>query len=287
MTRVKVFLIKNVYSYVRYRKGVRMYFVINQKFMFFPVERKLQSLSEPELTKILATPASNCLLLLLKHAPEIVSHKTLLDEVWGKDGIIVPLNTLSQNISIARKGIRAVSNTDDEVIVTVSRKGFRLHAEVEIISEAKVPVDEAVTARDVKSIPGQNEQARAAPHRQKKRNYIFVATGVAIISSVIIFILLSFHTNNQFFSDYTSLGIRDGCHYFGKNWGDIDNKSNQRFSNMIQKTVTLGISCQKYPWVYLSKITKYPISTAIYCQKEISTSGSNECMTMFFYKEVK
>lgn len=256
-----------------------MHYIINKKFRFFPIERKLQSLSEPDLIKILATPASNCLFLLVKNAPEIVTHKELLYEVWEKDGIIVPLNTLSQNISLARKCIRTVSQTDDEVIVTIPRKGFRLHGEVESITPP-LACDEEDTVNTHPKVPGETKP-------QKKSTNMYIVMGIALLISAIFFIIPSLQKEKSFFSDYTSVGVQDDCHFYGKNWGDSDNGSERRLNNMKNKVSTFGISCKVYPWVYLTKRSKYPVATSIYCKKQLPSTGDNECVSLFYYKEVK
>ena len=89
-------------------------------------------MTRPELSVILTTPASRCLVLLLESAPEVVNQRDFFTKVWGEDGMLVPANTLYQNISIIRRGLRTTGETDDTLVATVPRKGFQIKKEVKV-----------------------------------------------------------------------------------------------------------------------------------------------------------
>lgn len=101
-----------------------MYWIINDNIEFRPDSKKLISVSNPELNVVLTTPASRCLLLLLEASPDVVTQQEFFKKVWEDEGMLVPANTLYQNISIVRRGLRAVGETDRILVATVPRKGF-------------------------------------------------------------------------------------------------------------------------------------------------------------------
>ncbi len=57
-----------------------------------------------------------------------------MNEVWRKHGMEVTVNTLYQNISILRKTLKRVG-IDENIIITVPKKGITLSAQVEKLSD--------------------------------------------------------------------------------------------------------------------------------------------------------
>ena len=83
-------------------------------------------MTRPELSVILTTPASRCLVLLLESAPEVVNQRDFFTKVWGEDGMLVPANTLYQNISIIRRGLRTTERLTTRWLPRYPEKGSRL-----------------------------------------------------------------------------------------------------------------------------------------------------------------
>ena len=100
-----------------------MYWIINKNIEFWPENKRLISLKNPAQSVTLTAPASHCLVLLLEAAPELVSQQVFFKKVWEDEGILVPANTLYQNISIVRRGLRDVGETDNSSI-PISTKVF-------------------------------------------------------------------------------------------------------------------------------------------------------------------
>ncbi len=71
----------------------------------------LISVHNADLNVVLTTPASRCLSLLLEAFPDVVAQQDFFTRVWEEEGMRVPTNTLYQNISIIRRGFRAVGDT--------------------------------------------------------------------------------------------------------------------------------------------------------------------------------
>ncbi|WP_259270615.1 winged helix-turn-helix domain-containing protein [Klebsiella pneumoniae] len=101
-----------------------MYWIINKNIEFWPENKRLISLKNPAQSVTLTAPASHCLVLLLEATPELVSQQVFFKKVWEDEGILVPANTLYQNISIVRRGLRDVGETDNSIVVTVPQKAF-------------------------------------------------------------------------------------------------------------------------------------------------------------------
>ncbi|MCR6679660.1 transcriptional regulator, partial [Escherichia marmotae] len=77
-------------------------------------------------------PASRCLSLIHLSFPDVGAQKDFLNRVWVEESMRVPTNTLYQNISIIRRGFRAVGDTTHSLIATVTRRGFKIHNDINI-----------------------------------------------------------------------------------------------------------------------------------------------------------
>lgn len=75
-----------------------------------------------------------------------------MNEVWRKHGMEVTVNTLYQNISILRKTLKRVG-VDENIIITVPKKGITLSARVEALPEKSFISSSALTLSDTDQIP--------------------------------------------------------------------------------------------------------------------------------------
>lgn len=106
-------------------------YIINGSVLFDCEERTLcsQEQSGPALT--LNTPASRCLQLLIERVGSVVSQREFFTLIWEQNGAYVTANTFYQNITIVRKGLKAVGLSAD-IIKTVPKEGVKLVAEVAV-----------------------------------------------------------------------------------------------------------------------------------------------------------
>lgn len=124
-------------NYVMFWHGNNaMLWIINDNIEFNPEMNRPASLSRPDLNIILTTPASRCLRLLLENALRRLT-TNILSKVWEEDGMVVSANTLYQNISIIRRGLRTVGENEDTLIITVPRRGFQIEPGVSIMTIRK------------------------------------------------------------------------------------------------------------------------------------------------------
>lgn len=83
---------------------------------------------------MLHTPTSNCLRLLLQHSGETLSQKFLFEHAWENKGIHATPNALYQNIAQIRKALK-VLGLSESTIRTLPRAGFKLYADVQVITD--------------------------------------------------------------------------------------------------------------------------------------------------------
>ncbi len=273
-----------------------MFWIINDNIKFCPEKNVLVSLTKPELSVILTTPATRCLALLLESSPEVVNQKEFFDKVWGEDGMIVPANTLYQNISIIRRGLRSAGETSETLVATVPRKGFQIHKSVKVtrvetnvvdsdepaerMSPEAHPVD--FTETPVASIPDVPiESVEKKTPRPLRR--LFLPALLMVISFALGFFTLHHvlrdNPEKDFFRDYTINRTENGCHFFSQN---DDIKSIGNFSRFIKIIMNTGLDCKKYPWVYFSSSSNAPALSVLVCRAPYEKKANAGCMTLYF-----
>lgn len=108
-------------------------YVIANKIEFIPGKRLLRKTNtcHDNIEVNLNRPASKCLHLLLS-TKGLVDHNMLYTCGWGEKGIDITPNNLYQTISILRRALCALD--DNEIITTITRKGFCINDKIEIKS---------------------------------------------------------------------------------------------------------------------------------------------------------
>lgn len=247
-----------------------MLWIINDNIEFNPEKNRLASLSKPELNVILTTPASRCLRLLLDNAPAVVTQQTFFQKVWEEDGMVVPANTLYQNISLIRRGLRTVGETEQALVTTVPRKGFQIEPGVKVMTISK-----AAAATEKKAPP-----PPALPRRKYKcytaSLWMLLSLAVGIISG---YLMVQTVPEKNFYDRYTLVETTQGCRFFSRN-DDIVGGS--RFENYKAMILNSGVDCRKYPWVYFPASSHIPGIVALICQQPYKSRGDTGCVTLFF-----
>lgn len=105
--------------------------IINDAVVFKMNDSELIPLTQDGEAILLNTPTARCLQLLVERQGRVVSRDDFLEQVWGAKGIVVSQNTFYQNISLLRKSLKKAGLQED-IVVTVRRKGFTLSSEVVI-----------------------------------------------------------------------------------------------------------------------------------------------------------
>ncbi len=269
-----------------------MFWIINDNIKFYPEQNKLVSVTNSELSAVLTSPASRCLSLLLESYPQVVTQKTFFTSVWAEDGMLVPANTLYQNISIIRRGLKTVGETDETLISTVPRKGFQISSSVRVV---RVDVQEdALHAPDTSAIEAEPSGSTAdaptiepvtTPARgsvwQRYPRVIPLLMMLLSLGLGLSLFQLPWHraADKDFFTGYTISKIENGCHFY--TWNDDIKKFGNftKYRNMILQT---GLDCEKYPWVYFLSSSSAPALSAFICPEPYETPSSSGCITLYF-----
>lgn len=280
-----------------------MHWIINEYIEFRPVLKKLTSLKNPEVSVILTTPASRCLLLLLEASPDIVLQQDFFKKVWEEEGMLVPANTLYQNISIVRRGLRAVGDTDQKLIATIPRKGFQIDDGVRILKKEDIivkadntielpAIDLPSSHQTEKSAVSEDEDASLEPlltptsqpltgEDENRIKNLLLPLLFILISFVTGFIVTSFiwyrHVEPAFFNTYTLIETDNGCHLYTINDIHDNNNPYSKYKSLILDT---GLSCKSYPWVYFPLSVTSPTLTALACKNKYTTESSPGCISL-------
>lgn len=278
---------------------MNMHWNINDNIEFRPDEKKLISMNNPDINVTLTTPASRCLLLLLEASPDIVHQQDFFKKVWEEEGMLVPTNTLYQNISIVRRGLRAVGETDRRLIATIPRKGFQIDGSVKIDrktdtettlrvmdAEEKQPPEELTRSESggaVLALPSLTE----TPKTVVKDKVFRAGWGLPLLIIIISFLAGVFatwflwHLNDTpaFFNSYTLLETENGCYFHVKD-DSHDNRSNyQRYKALIKGS---GLNCKNYPHIYMPTSKTFPTLAALICKHKYTTAKAPGCITLYF-----
>jgi DNA-binding winged helix-turn-helix (wHTH) protein len=273
-----------------------MFWIINDRIKFHPEKNTLASVSKPELSVIITAPASRCLTLLLESWPNVVTQKELFTFVWAEDGMLVPTNTLYQNISIIRRGLRTVGEADETLVSTVPRKGFQIDSSVKVTrvaTEEEAPEQQFVDSSPVEAlIPEPEMTENALPASVAKAGTDTVNRKWVQNSRIALLLLLSFglglsmfhlpwtpHSERDFFNDYTIIRNENECHFVSQN---DDIKKTGGFTKAKNTILQTGLDCKKYPWIYFLSSSTAPALSALICREPFETSENSRCVTLYF-----
>lgn len=252
-------------------------YIINEDVEFIYEENRLTSLKNEE-NVTLTTPSSKCLYLLIENSPHVVSHDELLKRVWEDNGMIVPVNTLHQSISIIRRGLNKVQPDSGSLVKNIPGQGFKFTGAVtgnNKDNKELCPVSVEKTVIELRAFS------------VKYKHFIrrLVVTGVALLGFIsTAFIHWSMNQKAytlNLYKDYLLNTTTDGCSVY----------SNARVKYDIQKKNEIhkdmngyGLTCTDYPMEYISTYTASSVSSAIKCKISIYKKAHNNCIS-FYYRD--
>ncbi|HHT7392511.1 winged helix-turn-helix domain-containing protein [Klebsiella oxytoca] len=191
-------------------------FLIDGRLVFHCAQNTLTSLARPDLTEILNEPCARCLEALLTAQGKLVSQEELYKSGWGETYKDVSPNTLYQNILLARKAFRKVTDSNDDFIITVPRQGFRFN-EALVVTVGDTPEHSTLTP----------DESPAELHNSSKENkltwcrvspllrHAIPVSALLIFFFVIIFFFSSLNYGTTHYNDFTTeydyFGAHDGC----------------------------------------------------------------------------
>lgn len=284
------------------------HYIINNTLKFHPATSTLRDLHDPNNVVVLNYPASRCLLLLINRQGNIVTQHEVMDIVWEQSGMQVSLNTYYQNISILRKGLKKLGIAEN-LIVTIPRIGLTLatgtqvkkliadndveigHDHANVIHEQadgsmspRLIIDTPPAQEDEKlPLPEQKASLRVLAHRLSIRQIISLI--------LIIFIVLMFFmafaigsdnaTNHRYFETYSPSISHGECRVFLSN--NIKSKADK--DKALSYVGRFEVSCQHYPWIYISHFPMLPRTSIIRCDGPMTQY--NTCISDYFFESNK
>lgn len=231
-----------------------MKYSINNFVEFDACDGILILLGEGSVPVQLSKPGCRLLNELVTHSGITLTRDELLQNVWGDHGLIPSSNNLSNHISFLRKIFSQLGIED--IIVTSPREGFRLDAEVMIVSDSQCEQEERIEEEEEEEEESFTELKPDTREGKIKRFQRFINVFIRrevfninfIILAVILFslVIITSRFPDVFFSrdksTFSSVGL---CHFFDlesgrkivdKNEMDIVKKIiNQKNINCINK----------------------------------------------------
>lgn len=246
-------------------------FLINKLIAFYPEKNLLVNTSNGENKQILGEPSSRCLEKLLEVAGSIVSHQSLYNSAWENSVNETSPNTLYQTILLVRKALKVVSESSDDFIITVPRKGFVFNEKI------KVNVEDVI-ADSISAIPSIGSTEPIHPKNNNnwmKLFFLYINAKPMLVFSVImiagmIFFLISGYKyflfkQNDFSRDYTKYGQIKNCTLYLRQPVDIYKREIDIF---VAKHKEITMDCESYPFRYVSIVSRPVIFYVIACNKK-------------------
>ena len=142
-----------------------MKYLINNVVTFRTDDGVLANLSSSDNSLTLSITANRIFTYLLEQEGKVVSREEMFTNVWDKNGLQASNNSLSQYISLIRKGLQELG-CEHEIIQTVPRVGF-------FIAEGLVATIEEPPSVTVTSLA----PSKAAPSLSKRVKMTLLAAG--------------------------------------------------------------------------------------------------------------
>lgn len=265
-------------------------YLLEDKVFYDPLTHSIYISDKVESQLTLAIPASLCLLSLLQHKGEIVSHADLLAFAWESRGMMVSPNTLYQNMSILRKALVSLG-VSDEMIKTVPKRGFVISSAfpVEFIYEVDEvdEVDDYSPTITVDIIqPDETEEITTARLTHFRHSFPYLRWGTLAVCCLIVFYFVYFLTKlwnediiPQYIGpDFTKVENIEDCQVYR----NYSLRSDAFFTQFLadQKAV-----CGKEKWWYLINHPPSPQVSLLKCSHAMSekrTDKASLCTSDFF-----
>lgn len=259
-------------------------FLINDSLLFDPDEHSLRPREGFAGSKVIIhTPASECLLLMLRHNHQVLTQRFLFEQVWEKHGAVVTTNALYQSITSLRKGLKSAGLAEN-IIKTVPKMGFKSIATVRegTISDFLIPVESAEPAPLTDEIlpPKRHE-----PAAQKTRiievfhsRWAYFIAGLAFILSCSVLYMQRIG-GDSFYSDYHYIGQVKGCSLYSS-WSG-EEKSISTFLLLDKRQPVI---CKTGTVAYLTLNYSQQGVSVLLCNSRIEYSNT-QCQSYILRKD--
>jgi DNA-binding winged-HTH domains len=104
--------------------------IINDQVLYDSEKRVLSAQGE---RAVLSAPTARLLELFIANNYKQLNRELIIEEVWGRYGMIPSGHSLNKSVSMLRKAFSAVGM--DDLIVTIPREGFLFEAQIKNVSD--------------------------------------------------------------------------------------------------------------------------------------------------------
>ncbi|MGL5384877.1 MAG: winged helix-turn-helix domain-containing protein [Enterobacterales bacterium] len=202
------------------------WYLINRTARFTPETCTLSIQGKQETDFVLNTPAAACLVLLLQRRGEIVGKEEFYKTVWHEKGNYVTANTFYQNISLIRKGFKAVG-LEPGWVETVPGKGIRLGRALNVIlksdsyndepleTKTQPPlIQESIIDNGIKGSSASVTNAKCREPRSIRSIAIYTSFPIILICGLL---WLSELPPKDYFANYSLISEKNKCKYYADN----------------------------------------------------------------------
>ncbi|OUC37178.1 hypothetical protein BJP35_2443 [Enterobacter sp. J49] len=260
-------------------------FTIEDTLRFCPENNSFYNINTQEVVSILST-ASGCFRLLIEVQGHILTKEQLIEQVWGKRGIVISNNTFYQTMLNLRRGLENAGMRND-IISTHYGKGVSISQEIKIIKSSyekaealqEIREDEkntlnVVAISDVISKPeGSPFFFHVFLNKLETKGFLF---GLSVFFTALIVYAATNHflMKNDFFSSYRKTNFKiDKCEIY-INPDYIDDIS----LDYIDKRGK--INCENNERIFISLIEPVRRLSVIHCNNNFS--AEEECVSDFY-----
>ncbi|MGM0514456.1 hypothetical protein BFS14_21440 [Serratia fonticola] len=249
--------------------------IINDTVLYLPEEHRLCPLRARGKETVLNVPASRCLQLMLQRPGEVISQSDFFNEVWQKHGQYVTANTLYQNISLVRKGMRE-AGLSKNIIRTVPKVGVVFSGTVEIQQEesANVIVQQS---NKPDPLPVESSQAETLPPERTVLNQTkLLRYGLFTAFTLAMLILLASNQSQsaRFFDSHTKAATINQCSVY------IDRDDLETNVAGYKEYLTVNnVVCNPDEFVYITRTPANHSTLVLFC--DTTAQGDLRCSSRF------
>lgn len=266
-------------------------FLLNNSVEFWPDKNLLRSLHTTPLEQTLNVPTTRCLQLMLENR-RVVTQEEFYESAWQDSSSEASPNTLYQNISLVRRALKTMLNDDGELVITVTRKGFRLNDNIQIeeIFHYDEKPDDIIRKSELtlteenspKHTPEKQKNSGIPPSVTPKKTLIvslFLVYLIAVISVSFYTLKYNFLPDNYFSSYQFHRKIGECKFYF--------NRESENYVSQLKLAYAPNLDCQEYPDNYVTFFNHISSASIISCNAHHDSIEKKRCFSWYIRLETE
>ncbi|MBC3378701.1 winged helix-turn-helix domain-containing protein [Serratia fonticola] len=249
--------------------------IINDTILYLPSEHRLCPLRARGKETVLNVPASRCLQLMLQRPGEVISQSDFFNEVWQKNGQYVTANTLYQNISLVRKGMRE-AGLSKNVIRTVPKVGVVFFGTVEIQQEESSNVIAQPSNKPVQPLFEELQAEMPQPKSTGLNRSKLLRYGLftAFILAMLILLASNQSQSARFFDSHTKAATINHCSVY------IDRDDLEtNVAGYKEYLIANNVVCNPDEFVYITRTPANHSTLVLFC--DTTAQGDLRCSSRF------